>query len=324
MANLKIKAAAECFYDGVALGEVMLRLDPGDGRIHTTRLFKVWEGGGEYNVARGLRRCFGLKTAVVTSLVDNPVGRLVEDFEGLCRRVAGAVAQAESVFGGDVARTSDATFRPIALAMGPDGALYVADWTNPIINHGEVDFRDPRRDKEHGRIWRIAPKGSKPLAWQPVAGQPVNALLEKLLSPNRWDFEAARRELAKVPVAELQKALVGWVKDETTRRHAAWLLSARTGDTKHLVAMLDAKSSDNASVQVALRELGKAQGHAGDTDIRAIAPFVAADQHPPGAGLAQEAHRSRADGEYHVPDGLRGFDRCRGHGGRRPAPQRGA
>ena len=180
----------------------------------------------------------------------------------------------------DIARTSDATFRPIALAMGPDGALYVADWTNPIINHGEVDFRDPRRDKEHGRIWRIAPKGSKPLAWQPVAGLPVNALLEKLLSPNRWDFEAARRELAKVPVAELQKALAGWVKDETTRRHAAWLLSARTGDTKHLVAMLDAKSSDNASVQVALRELGKAQGHAGGTDIRAIAPFVAADQHP--------------------------------------------
>jgi 2-dehydro-3-deoxygluconokinase len=57
----------------------MLRLDPGEGRIHTTRHFQVWEGGGEYNVARGLRRCFGLRTAVVTALVDNPVGRLVED-----------------------------------------------------------------------------------------------------------------------------------------------------------------------------------------------------------------------------------------------------
>lgn len=63
----------------VALGEVMLRLDPGDGRIHTTRTFQAWEGGGEYNVARGLKRCFGMETAVVTAFADNPVGRLVQD-----------------------------------------------------------------------------------------------------------------------------------------------------------------------------------------------------------------------------------------------------
>jgi 2-dehydro-3-deoxygluconokinase len=66
-------------WDCLSLGEVMLRLDPGEGRIHTTRHFQVWEGGGEYNVARGLRRCFGLRTAVATALADNPVGRLVED-----------------------------------------------------------------------------------------------------------------------------------------------------------------------------------------------------------------------------------------------------
>ena len=66
-------------WDCLSLGEVMLRLDPGEGRIHTTRHFTVWEGGGEYNVARGLRRCFGLRTAVATALADNPVGRLVED-----------------------------------------------------------------------------------------------------------------------------------------------------------------------------------------------------------------------------------------------------
>ena len=63
----------------LSLGEVMLRLDPGDARIHTTRNFQVWEGGGEYNVARGLRRCFGLRTAIATALADNPIGRLVED-----------------------------------------------------------------------------------------------------------------------------------------------------------------------------------------------------------------------------------------------------
>jgi len=77
---MNIKPANTCDYDIVSLGEVMLRLDPGDRRIHTTRRFDVWEGGGEYNVARGFRRCFGMRAAVVTAFVDNPVGRLLEDF----------------------------------------------------------------------------------------------------------------------------------------------------------------------------------------------------------------------------------------------------
>lgn len=77
---LKIRDESECRFDAVSLGEVMLRLDPGDGRIRTTRSFRVWEGGGEYNVARGLRRCFGMRTAVVTAFPDNDVGRLAEDF----------------------------------------------------------------------------------------------------------------------------------------------------------------------------------------------------------------------------------------------------
>jgi 2-dehydro-3-deoxygluconokinase len=76
---LKPKAKDLCRWDCVSLGEVMLRLDPGDERIHTTRSFRVWEGGGEYNVARGLKRCFNLDTAIVTALADNSVGRLVED-----------------------------------------------------------------------------------------------------------------------------------------------------------------------------------------------------------------------------------------------------
>jgi 2-dehydro-3-deoxygluconokinase len=74
-----IRPKAECKWDLVSLGEVMLRLDPGDGRISTTRSFQVWEGGGEYNVARGLKRCFGMDAAVVTALAENPVGRLVQD-----------------------------------------------------------------------------------------------------------------------------------------------------------------------------------------------------------------------------------------------------
>ena len=80
MSVLDIKPADQCRYDMIALGEIMLRMDPGDGRVRTARQFDVWEGGGEYNVARGLRRCFGLKTSVVTAFADNEVGRLVEDF----------------------------------------------------------------------------------------------------------------------------------------------------------------------------------------------------------------------------------------------------
>ncbi len=76
---MKIKPPDSCRWDCVTLGEIMLRLDPGDGRVRTARNFRVWEGGGEYNVARALRKCFGLHGAVVTAIVDNEVGHLLED-----------------------------------------------------------------------------------------------------------------------------------------------------------------------------------------------------------------------------------------------------
>src|SRR5271167_163121 len=115
MAKLNVKPKQDCAWDLVSLGEVMLRLDPGDLRVSTTRHFQVWEGGGEYNVARGLKRCFGLETAVVTALADNPVGRLVEDlmlqggvsqkyvrwvpFDGVGRRVRNGLNFTERGFG---------------------------------------------------------------------------------------------------------------------------------------------------------------------------------------------------------------------------------
>lgn len=78
--NLKVKPKESCKYDCISLGEVMLRLDPGEGRIKTARQFRVWEGGGEYNVTRGLKKCFGMDVAVVTAFADNEVGHLIEDF----------------------------------------------------------------------------------------------------------------------------------------------------------------------------------------------------------------------------------------------------
>ena len=76
---LSMKQREACRFDAVSLGEVMLRLDPGEGRIRTTRHFQAWEGGGEYNVTRGLKKCFGQQTAVVSGFVDNEIGHLIED-----------------------------------------------------------------------------------------------------------------------------------------------------------------------------------------------------------------------------------------------------
>ena len=78
--SIQLRDKSTCKYDQISLGEVMLRLDPGEGRIRTARNFQVWEGGGEYNTSRGLRKCFGYKTAVITAFVDNEIGPLVEAF----------------------------------------------------------------------------------------------------------------------------------------------------------------------------------------------------------------------------------------------------
>jgi 2-dehydro-3-deoxygluconokinase len=110
-----IKKKTDAAFDIVSLGEVMLRLDPGEGRIHTTREFRAWEGGGEYNVARGLRRCFQQRAAIITALAENPVGRLVEDlilqggvdtralvwkaYDGVGRRVRNGLNFTERGFG---------------------------------------------------------------------------------------------------------------------------------------------------------------------------------------------------------------------------------
>ena len=80
MGLFKLRPAGDVRFDEISLGEVMLRLDPGEGRIRTARQFRAWEGGGEYNVARGLRRCFGQRTALVSAFADNDIGRLLEDF----------------------------------------------------------------------------------------------------------------------------------------------------------------------------------------------------------------------------------------------------
>lgn len=114
----------------------------------------------------------------------------------------------------DLLRSSDVTFRPIDVKLGPDGALYVADWSNPIIQHGEVDFRDPRRDHERGRIWRITAKG-RPLVPRPALTEQSNAqLLEQLLSPNAFNKRQARRILSERGKA-IVNDLAAWTKTQS-------------------------------------------------------------------------------------------------------------
>jgi len=132
----------------------------------------------------------------------------------------------------DIVRTDDASFRPIDVKLGPDGALYVADWANPIINHGEVDFRDPRRDRHSGRIWRISKKDTPAVKWEPLVGKKTGELLEKLLSENLWEKEQARRVLKTrllLRDADFEQSVPPWafrgvVPNEPARNvEAMWL-----------------------------------------------------------------------------------------------------
>jgi 2-dehydro-3-deoxygluconokinase len=139
---LNIKPFETCAFDEISLGEVMLRLDPGEGRIHTARSFRAWEGGGEYNVARGLRRCFGMRTAVVSAFAENAVGRLIEDFilqGGVDTRFIKWIP-----FDG-VGRNVRNGLNFTERGFGIRGALGVSDRGNSAaarIKKGDIDFED--------------------------------------------------------------------------------------------------------------------------------------------------------------------------------------
>jgi 2-dehydro-3-deoxygluconokinase len=136
---MKIKNSIEKTYDIVSLGEVMLRFDPGEGRVRTARSFQVWEGGGEYNVARGLRRCFGLRGAIVTSLADNEIGRLVEDLMLTGGLDLQHVKWLKSDgFGRDVRNGLNFTER----GFGVRGAVGISDRGNTAISQMQPDDVD--------------------------------------------------------------------------------------------------------------------------------------------------------------------------------------
>lgn len=159
----------------------------------------------------------GLEVADGRHLPDDWQGALLtNDFRGnrVCRFVlsdagAGYVSREQA----EVVKTPHIAFRPIDIKMGPDGAIYIADWYNPIIQHGEVDFRDPRRDHTHGRIWRVTAKGRKLAPWPKLVGAPVRELLDHLKSPEGWTRQQARRVLKERGKSEVLPELAKWAAE---------------------------------------------------------------------------------------------------------------
>jgi putative heme-binding domain-containing protein len=175
----------------------------------------------------------------------------------------------------DVLRSTSSSFRPIDAKIGPDGALYVADWSNPIIQHGEVDFRDPRRDKQSGRIWRIAPKAGMPAPAPAYATLPVDGLLALTRSPDAFVAASARRTLLEQHRTALARSFAAWAETQSDRSGllaATFLGAALRQAPPGLVERL--RQTDDADVKAAaIRWLGFA--FPTDTLER-----LAADPHP--------------------------------------------
>ena len=126
-------------------------------------------------------------------------------------------------------RSSSNAFRPVDVSQGPDGAIYVADFYNPVIGHYQASYRDPKRDKTHGRIWRISAKGRPAIQQPDLAKMDTPALLEQLGSPERWTRYQAQRVLFWRPTDEVVKALDAWtakVTDESLLRRALGIYEA--------------------------------------------------------------------------------------------------
>ena len=144
----------------------------------------------------------------------------------------------------DVMRTTADSFRPIDVRIGPDGALYIADWSNPIIQHGEVDFRDPRRDKSHGRIWRVTMKDGSPAPRKIDLARLGNLeLLDRLLSPSGFEQEQAKRVLVERGVEQVGADLQAWANKQTSgigRLNALWMFQAFDRIPADLLGLLEA------------------------------------------------------------------------------------
>lgn len=184
---------------------------------------------------------------------------------------------------GDLLRTSSVNFRPIDVKIGPDGALYIADWSNPIINHGEVDFRDPRRDREHGRIWRVTRKGAELARKMELSTLHEATLLSLLSADHRHERDAALAEFLSRPRSSMQDAVIEkWqnsARNGRDRLAALWLAEAMGRRNPHLLDRV--LGDDDKKVRAAgVRVLGDWIEVLGRDDAFARLSGAAADEHP--------------------------------------------
>jgi putative heme-binding domain-containing protein len=231
----------------------------------------------------------GLEVISGRHFPDDWQGNLVtNDFRAhrVCRFVvsetgSGYASREES----EIIKTAHAAFRPVDVKMGPDGALYIADWYNPIIQHGEVDFRDERRDHTHGRIWRVTVK-DRPLVERPqIAGAPIEQLLEMLRAPEEFTRLHARLELKGRGADEVAPALAAWVEKldaddpeyDHLRLEALWTYQALDVEQPALlVALLD--SDDHRARAAATRVLSAWTGRL--PQAPALLARIVEDAHP--------------------------------------------
>lgn len=209
---------------------------------------------------------------------------ITNDFRGhrVCRYIlqedgSGFVAKEQK----ELIKSTHPAFRPIDVKMGPDGAIYIADWYNPIIQHGEVDFRDERRDKTHGRIWRITYKGRKLVDRPKISGAKVEELLELLKSLEDWTRDHARRELASRGQKDVLLALRKWAEKNTTdsaRLEALWVRQSLAAfDETDATLTLQAK---DAGVRAsASRVVGEWAGNL-EKPLLTLYSLVKKDEHP--------------------------------------------
>jgi putative heme-binding domain-containing protein len=183
----------------------------------------------------------------------------------------------------ELMRTTNVTFRPIDAKFGPDGALYVADWSNPIINHGEVDFRDPRRDHEHGRIWRITAKNRPLVQKQDLTKAKNKELLDLLLSPNEFNRVQAHRVLTERG-QKISADLNSWTKKQIANGNekgwleALWSYQA-IGEKNDSLLQKTLTATDGRIRAAAVRVL--ADKHASDSTVRMdLLEQLAHDSHP--------------------------------------------